>query len=53
LSDGGLGQIDPVCATADLSRRGTSAHIDREARTGKGPSDHASVVLDVAQPTMA
>jgi exodeoxyribonuclease-3 len=26
----------------------TDAYIDREARKGKGPSDHAPVVVDAA-----
>jgi len=39
-------RIDLVYATADLAARVRSAYIDREARKGKGPSDHAPVVVD-------
>lgn len=39
-------RIDLVYATAGLSDRVAEAYIDREARKGKGPSDHAPVVVD-------
>jgi exodeoxyribonuclease-3 len=39
-------RIDLVYATGDLAGRVRSAYIDREARKGKGPSDHAPVVVD-------
>ncbi|MGI8720775.1 MAG: exodeoxyribonuclease III [Geodermatophilaceae bacterium] len=38
-------RIDLVLATASV--RVDDAYVDREARKGKGPSDHAPVVVDV------
>lgn len=38
-------RIDLVLASADLTV--TDAYVDREARKGKGPSDHAPVVVDL------
>jgi exodeoxyribonuclease-3 len=40
-------RIDLVYATADVAERVRSAYVDREARKGKGPSDHAPIVVDV------
>ncbi|GIE87735.1 exodeoxyribonuclease III [Actinoplanes regularis] len=40
-------RIDHVYASADLASAVTDAVVDREARKGKGPSDHAPVVVDV------
>jgi exodeoxyribonuclease-3 len=40
-------RIDLVYVTADLAGSVRSAVIDREARKGKGPSDHAPVVVDL------
>ena len=40
-------RIDLVYATPALADRVRSAYIDREARKGKGPSDHAPVVVDL------
>ncbi|GII26299.1 exodeoxyribonuclease III [Planosporangium mesophilum] len=40
-------RIDLVYATDDLAGRVRSAYIDREARKGKGPSDHAPIVVDL------
>jgi len=40
-------RIDLVYATADLAGRVEKAYIDREARKGKGPSDHAPIVVDL------
>jgi exodeoxyribonuclease III len=40
-------RIDLVYATAQLAERVRTAYIDREARKGKGPSDHAPVVVDL------
>ena len=37
-------RIDHILATAPLARRCTGASIDREARKGKQPSDHAPVI---------
>ena len=37
-------RIDHIFATAPLARRCSSAWIDREARKGKQPSDHAPVL---------
>ena len=41
-------RIDHVFATADVAERTTSVLIDRNARKGKSPSDHAPVVVDIA-----
>lgn len=40
-------RIDLVYANAAFTGRVRDAYIDREARKGKGPSDHAPVVVDV------
>jgi exodeoxyribonuclease-3 len=40
-------RIDLLLATPSLADRITGAYIDREARKGKGPSDHAPVVADI------
>lgn len=40
-------RIDLVCVNAAFNERVRTAYIDREARKGKGPSDHAPVVVDV------
>jgi exodeoxyribonuclease-3 len=40
-------RIDLVYATEALAGRVKSAYIDREARKGKGPSDHAPIVVDL------
>jgi exodeoxyribonuclease-3 len=39
-------RIDHVLATPDLAERCTAVLIDRNARKGKRPSDHAPVVVD-------
>jgi exodeoxyribonuclease-3 len=39
-------RIDLVYATGPVADRVQKAYVDREARKGKGPSDHAPVVLD-------
>ncbi len=41
-------RIDLVYASKDLAARVSKAWIDREARKGKGPSDHAPIVVDLA-----
>jgi exodeoxyribonuclease-3 len=41
-------RIDHVLATPDVADRVTSALIDRNARKGKSPSDHAPVIIDIA-----
>ena len=43
-------RIDLVLATAALAERSTAALIDRNARKGKQPSDHAPVVVDFDRP---
>jgi exodeoxyribonuclease III len=44
----GLGmRIDLVLLTSALAARVTDAYVDREARKGKLPSDHAPVVVDI------
>jgi len=43
-------RIDLVYASASLAGAVTDAYVDREARKGKGPSDHAPVVVDVDLP---
>jgi len=40
-------RIDLVYATAPLADGVREAYIDREARKGKGPSDHAPIVVDL------
>ena len=40
-------RIDLVLATKPVAAAVTDAYVDREARKGKGPSDHAPVVVDV------
>ena len=40
-------RIDLVYASPDLAGAVKSAYIDREARKGKGPSDHAPIVVDL------
>jgi exodeoxyribonuclease-3 len=41
-------RIDLVYATPDVAAAVQDAVVDREARKGKGPSDHAPVVVDLA-----
>jgi exodeoxyribonuclease-3 len=41
-------RIDLVYATEPLAGRVAKAYVDREARKGKGPSDHAPIVIDLA-----
>ena len=36
-----------VYATEPVAARVRQAYVDREARKGKGPSDHAPVVVDL------
>jgi exodeoxyribonuclease-3 len=43
-------RIDLVYASEPLADAVTDAYVDREARKGKGPSDHAPVVVDVDLP---
>jgi exodeoxyribonuclease III len=40
-------RIDLVYASPALAAAVTDAYVDRDARKGKGPSDHAPVVVDV------
>ena len=40
-------RIDLVYATPAVADAVTDAYVDREARKGKGPSDHAPVVVDL------
>jgi exodeoxyribonuclease-3 len=40
-------RIDLVLATAAVEGRVQAAWIDRQARKGKGPSDHAPVIVDL------
>ena len=40
-------RIDLVYATPDVAAAVTDAVVDREARKGKGPSDHAPIVVDL------
>jgi exodeoxyribonuclease III len=40
-------RIDMVLASDDVASRVTDAVVDREARKGKGPSDHAPIVVDL------
>jgi exodeoxyribonuclease-3 len=44
----GMGmRIDLVLASRSLASAVTDAYVDRDARKGKGPSDHAPVVVDL------
>jgi exodeoxyribonuclease-3 len=44
----GMGmRIDLVLASAPVAAAVRDAYVDREARKGKGPSDHAPVVVDL------
>jgi len=43
-------RIDLVLASAPVAARITDAYVDREARKGKGPSDHAPIVVDLTDP---
>jgi exodeoxyribonuclease-3 len=43
-------RIDLVYANAALAKAVRDAYVDREARKGKGPSDHAPVVVDADLP---
>ncbi|MGH3483199.1 MAG: exodeoxyribonuclease III [Nocardioidaceae bacterium] len=40
-------RIDLVLASAPVAKRVQAAWIDRQARKGKGPSDHAPVIVDL------
>ena len=44
-------RIDLVYATAGVAGAVRDAYVDREARKGKGPSDHAPIVVDVDRPS--
>jgi exodeoxyribonuclease-3 len=41
-------RIDLVYANAALAGSVSDAWVDREARKGKGPSDHAPVIVDLS-----
>jgi exodeoxyribonuclease-3 len=41
-------RIDLVLATRPVAERATASLIDRNARKGKSPSDHAPVIVDLA-----
>jgi len=41
-------RIDLVYANTTLQKAVTDAYVDRDARKGKGPSDHAPVVVDAS-----
>lgn len=40
-------RIDLILASAGVAERAQAAWIDRHARKGKGPSDHAPVIVDL------
>jgi len=40
-------RIDLALASADVAERVRAAWVDRQARKGKGPSDHAPVIVDL------
>ena len=42
-------RIDLILATAPIVQRSTFCVIDRNARKGTSPSDHAPVLVDLAQ----
>ena len=41
-------RIDLLLATADVAAATTSCDVDREARKGEKPSDHAPVVAEIS-----
>ena len=41
-------RIDLILVSDDLAQRATGSFRDRDARKGQKPSDHAPVVVDVA-----
>ena len=41
-------RIDLVYASQAVADRVAGAYVDREARKGKGPSDHAPIVVDLS-----
>jgi exodeoxyribonuclease-3 len=41
-------RIDLMLASAAVAGRVSDAYVDRDARKGKGPSDHAPIVVDLA-----
>jgi exodeoxyribonuclease-3 len=41
-------RIDHVFATPPLAARSVEAKVDRDERKGKQPSDHAPVLIDLA-----
>ena len=43
-------RIDLVYAGPGVAERVRDAYVDREARKGKGPSDHAPIVVDLTDP---
>ncbi len=43
-------RIDLVYASATVADAVRDAYVDREARKGKGPSDHAPIVVDLDSP---
>ena len=43
-------RIDLVYATAGVAAAVRDSYVDREARKGKGPSDHAPIVIDTEAP---
>jgi exodeoxyribonuclease III len=50
----GMGmRIDLVLASGSLAAAVKDAYVDREARKGKGPSDHAPLVVDLDLPAPA
>ena len=40
-------RIDLFLANSPVAKAVRDAYVDRDARKGKGPSDHAPVVIDV------
>ena len=40
-------RIDLILATGPVAKRVKAAWVDRQARKGKGPSDHAPVIVDL------
>jgi exodeoxyribonuclease III len=42
-------RIDLLLATAQVAARVRAAWVDRQARKGTGPSDHAPVIVDLDQ----
>jgi exodeoxyribonuclease-3 len=46
-------RIDHLLCSPAAAARATAITVDRESRKGKQPSDHAAVILELAEPPLA